>query len=99
MRIQKEGRAAAAQLADDVAHQDAAERVEPRGRLVEEKQLRLRDHRLRQPGALQHALAEGAEPAIGGRLKMELLQEESDAPLEQPAPQALQPAVSPQRSE
>ena len=55
-----------AQFVDDVAHQQAAERIEARGGLVEKHELRIVEQRLGEADALQHALAVAAQRAIGG---------------------------------
>ena len=66
VRVEEHGGARALQLADQVAHQQPAERIEPRGGLVEEHQLGLVEQRLREPDALQHALAVLAQLAVRG---------------------------------
>ena len=56
MRIQEDRRSAVALSAEDVAHQAASHGIQPRGRLVQEYQLRVVNQRLGQPDTLEHAL-------------------------------------------
>jgi len=67
VRAEEHGAAAIAQPQDQLTNLAAAERVEPRHRLVEEDDLGIVEQRLRDADALQHALGELAqrEPALG----------------------------------
>ena len=58
VRVQKDGRAALAQIANDVAHQPAPYGVETRSGLIQDDQFRLIEQRLRQADALEHAFGE-----------------------------------------
>ena len=64
MRVQEHARPLSAQIADDVAHQQPADRIEARGRLVEEHEQRAIHEGLREPGALEHALAVLAQRTV-----------------------------------
>ena len=61
VRVEKHRRALALEVADNVAHQSAAHRVEARGRFVEEDQLGFVEERLRQPDALEHPFGKRAQ--------------------------------------
>src|SRR6185436_11759840 len=57
VRIEKDGCALCAQLADDIANKEAAKRVQTRGRLIEKHQLRIVDQCLCEARTLEHSLA------------------------------------------
>src|SRR6188474_2757650 len=61
MRVQKDAGAVGTQLLDDVAHEQTTEWIETGRRLVEKHELRRAHDRLREPRALRHALAVGAQ--------------------------------------
>ena len=67
VRAEEHRAAAIAQPQDQRAHVAAAERIEPRHRLVEDHELGIVDERLRDADALQHALRELAQlqPPLG----------------------------------
>src|SRR5487761_1590942 len=64
VRIQKDGRAAIALLANPVAHQLAPGWIQAGGRLVKEEYFRVIDDRLRQADALHHSLGETADRLV-----------------------------------
>ena len=85
VRVEEHRRAARAQLADDVAHEQAAERIEARRRLVEEDERGLVEQRLGEADALQHALAVAAQLAVGGVEQVDAREQLVDARLERRA--------------
>ena len=64
VRGQQDGLAAAAELEDEVLHLPRADRVEARGRLVEDEQLGVVHQRLRESEPARHALRELARRAV-----------------------------------
>jgi len=68
VRTEEHRAAAIAQAQDERAHVAAAERIEPRHRLVEKEHLGIVQQRLREADALEHPLRELAQrqPALGG---------------------------------
>ena len=66
MRVEEHRDAAAAQLLEQQAHRAAADRVERRGRLVEQQQARLADERLRDAEPLLHPLRHPVDAACPG---------------------------------
>ena len=87
---------AVAQLLDDAAHEHSAERIEARGRLVEEHELRRVHERLRETRALDHAFAIGMQTPVGRLGERDAREQRVDACLERRAAQTEQPAVDPQ---
>src|ERR1700752_2160991 len=79
MRIEENRRAAIALRADNVANHPATKRIEPRGRLIEEDQLRLVNQRLRQPDALQHPLRKILEALVAVRRQADQIDHGGDA--------------------
>ena len=96
MRVQEHGRAGGAQLLDDPAHEQAAERIEPRGRLVEKHELGRIDERLREPRALHHPLAVSTERPIRGIDEIDAREKSIDARGELCASEAEEAAVNPE---
>ena len=66
MRVEQHGDAAAAEVLEQHAHGAAPDRVERRGRLVEQQQARLADERLRDAESLLHALRHAVDAPVGG---------------------------------
>ncbi len=66
MAVDENGLALAAEAEEDIADLTAADGVYAVGRLVEEDQVRVVDHRLRQADPLGHAFGIRADLAIGG---------------------------------
>ena len=97
MGIEKHRDPVGAQLVDDVAHQQPAQRIEAGGRLVQEHESRLVEQRLRQPHALQHALAVAAQRAIGRVDEVHAGQQPIDAGVQRDAAQPIEAAVKPQQ--
>ena len=97
MRIEEHRDPVGAQLVDDAAHQQPAQRIEPGGRLVQEDELRIVQQRLRQPHALEHALAVAAQRAIGGVQQVDARQQPIDAGVQRDAAQPIEPPVEPQQ--
>src|SRR6185503_11303736 len=79
VRVQEHGGATVAQLVDDVAHEQAPERIEARRRLIEEDQLRRTEQRGREPGALRHALAVCAQRPVRRVLEPDAQEQPLDA--------------------
>ena len=77
--VEEHGGAAIPQFRHDVAHQQPAERVEARRRLVEEHERRIVQQRLREPGALQHPFAVAAQRPIGSVEHVDACQQRNDA--------------------
>ncbi len=67
MRVEKDGGAALAFIADDVADEMAAHGVEARSWLVEKDEFRLVNEGLGKADALHHAFGEAAETAVAMR--------------------------------
>jgi len=78
VRVEQDGDATAAQFLEEQAYGAAADRVERRGRLVEEQDARLADERLRDAEPLLHPLRHAVHAAARG------VRERDE--LEQPAP-------------
>ena len=68
VRVEEHRLAALVQALDDALDLDAADRVEPGHRLVEQHELRVVDERLGDADALQHALGVLAQVRVGGAL-------------------------------
>src|ERR1700704_2150918 len=64
MRGEQNADAAVLELADDLEQLDRRLRVEARGRLVEDRNLRVLHQDLGEPGALAHAAREGLSPLV-----------------------------------
>ncbi len=69
--------AALAQLAEDVIKLTGGGRVETGGGLIQQQQPRLAQQGLRQPQALAHAFGVGFDPAVGGLLQPDPLEQRS----------------------
>ena len=65
VRVEDDRRATVARRADDGPDVDPADRVERRGRLVEQDQLRVPEQRDAQPEPLLHPLREAAHRVVG----------------------------------
>ncbi len=79
VRVEQHRLAALVQALDDALHLDAADRVEPRHRLVEQHQLRVVDERLGDADALQHALGVLAQVRVRRRLEADVAEKLLDA--------------------
>ena len=75
LRRQEQGRALADQAADDVPHAEAAARVEPGRRLVEEQQLGPPDERAAKVEPAAHAARVRLDDPVAGVGQLELLQQ------------------------
>ena len=72
VRVEEHRLAALVQALDDALDLDAADRVEPGHRLVEQHELGVVDQRLGDADALQHALGVLAQVRVGGRLEADV---------------------------
>src|SRR6266850_5804719 len=97
VRVEEDRRPARPEIADEIADQQAAERVEPRGWLVEKDQFWIVDERLRQAGALQHALAVLPQRTLGRIEQIHAREQVLDADVERDAAEPVQSSVEPQQ--
>ena len=77
--LRKTATPSARRRANDVAHLAAADRVERRGRLVEQYQVGLGEDRLGQPDALGHAFRVAAQPVAAAPGQADALEHGGDA--------------------
>ncbi len=97
VRVEEDRRPARPEIADEIADQQPAERVEPRGWLVEKDQFWIVDERLRQAGALQHALAVLPQRTLGRIEQIHACEQVLDADVERDAAEPVQSSVEPQQ--
>src|SRR6266852_9980856 len=93
MRVQKHRRPTRAQLAQQVADEKPAQRIEPRGGFVQEDQLRVIDQRLGEAGTLEHALAVLAQRAIRRVEQVHAVEQLADPALQGWSAKTVEPAV------
>ncbi len=92
VRVEEHGLAALVQALDDALDLDAADRVEPGHRLVEQHELGVVDERLGDADALQHALGVLAQVRVGGALQADVPEQGLDALAPAARVEAEQPA-------
>ena len=93
MRAEQDRLAALAELQDQVLDLPGADRVEARGRFVEDQQIRIVDERLGEADAARHALGEFAERPVGHVRQTDHLQQFVDALTAGPVVETEEPSV------
>ena len=97
VRVQEDGRAAGLQIADDVADQEAAERVQARRGLVEEDEVGVAEKGLGEADSLLHALAVLAQALIARLGELHPAEQSLQGLLERRAAEAQEAPVEPQQ--
>ena len=96
VRVEEHRLAALVQVLDDALDLDAADRVEPGHRLVEQHELGVVDERLGDADALQHALGVLAQVRVGGALQTDVPEQGLDALAPAARVEAEQPRAEPE---